>query len=121
MKRRTDLLLAAAAALTAAACIPAWYVDVRLLLVLPGICCFFLQLIICRQTRLLVPRLLLLGLDGFIALLGWGILMTAVGWDGLLGGILLLCSISPAVGILLAWGGYALFCRYFSPKEAPHG
>ena len=118
MKNRLDTWLALGALLSAIACIPAWLVEIRLLLVLPGICLFCLELLICRRTSALSSRLLPLGVDAAAAVVGWSTMTTARGWDGLFGAILLLASISPAVGILLAWGGHALYVRMSKNKEA---
>ena len=118
MKNRVDIWLAAGAILSAAACIPAWLVEIRLLLILPGICLFCLELLICRRTSTLSSRLLPLGVDAAAAVVGWSIMTTARNWDSLFGVILLLASISPAVGILLAWGGHALYVRMSKNKEA---
>lgn len=68
---------------------------------------FCLQLLLCRRIRgwfAATPVLTLLGMTLFFTL-GW---LTATGWAGLGWGLLMILSIAPAVGCVLAWVAYGL-------------
>jgi len=120
MKHKNDRYLAAAAVLSLPLCLWAWFFDIRLLLVLPAVPALCIQLLLCRRTGQFLLRLIPLVLVALFAGTGALILFLSSGWDGLLGLIMLFASIAPAAGILLAWGGYALYSRRLR-KEGGHG
>lgn len=72
---------------------------------------FCLQLLLCRRTRgwfAATPVLTLLGMTLFFTL-GW---LTATGWDSLGWGLLMILSIAPASGCVLAWVAYGIHQFY---------
>lgn len=109
MKNRANVLLLVLFFLSLPVCLWAWFFDLRLLLFLPALPAFCIQLWLCRVTGSRKLRAIPFLVVALFAAVGGLILLTVTGWDGLLGLIMLLVSISPAVGILLAWGGYALY------------
>jgi len=90
------------------------WVDIRGLLFLPGCAVFCFQLLACRRAKGWGVRLAPLWILLAWAAVGLLITLTAQGWDGLLGGIMLYASISPAAAIVLAWGGY-IICNRLRP------
>lgn len=111
MKNRFDLSLLMLFFCSVPVCLWAGGLDIRWLLILPGLPVFFLQLLLCRRTGELGIRILPTALLLLFALTGGIIVLVGVGWDTLLGWIMLLASIAPAIAILLAWGGYILHTR----------
>jgi len=121
MKNRFDLWLLLLFFGSVPVCLWAGGLDIRWLLILPGLPVFFLQLLLCRRTGELGIRILPAALLLLFALSGGLILLVTSGWDALLGLIMLWSSVSPAVGIVLGWGGYLLHIRVVKRKEADHG
>lgn len=108
MKDRFNLSLLLVFALSMPMCVWAWFFDITLLLYLPALPFFCAQLWLCRVTKRvwlrllpLLPIVLLLGLA--LSYYLWG-----SGWDMLGALIFSLMAISPAAGVLLAWGSFLL-------------
>ena len=72
---------------------------------------FCLQLLLCRRTRHWMAALLPLVVIGAALWFTYGY-FTATGWDTLGWGILMVLSIAPAVGCVLAWAAYGLWRLY---------
>ena len=77
---------------------------------------FALQLLLCRLTRWKkLPALLLtLLMVGLLAVCGFAFL-SATGWNKLGWGVLLIASIAPVAGCLLAWMVYG--CDYLDQRK----
>ena len=114
MKNRTDLILLILFFLSMAVCVVLWFVDLMLLLYVPVMPAFCIQLWLCRRSTSRPLRATPLIVIAAFAALGGVVVLGSNGWDQLLGWIMMLISISPAVGCLLALGGYAVYHR---PKE----
>lgn len=92
---------------------PLWSFSIRawLALTFAAVPVFCLQLLLCRKTRrwiAAVPALVIVGAALWFA---YGFL-TATGWDTLGWGIMLLLSIAPAVGCVLAWAAFVFWKLY---------
>ena len=111
MKTDGNRFLLLAALLFLCLSIASCWVDIRGLLFLPGCSVFCFQLLACRRAKGWGVRLAPLWILLAWAAVGLLITLTARSWDGLLGGIMLYASISPAVAIVLAWGGYIVCTR----------
>ena len=121
MKNRFDLTLLLLFCLSVPACKWAGDADIRWLLILPGLPVFSLQLLILRRTGEPALRLFPVWLLILFALTGGIIVLVGNGWEPLLGWIMLLASIAPAVALGLAWAGYTLCARHPIRKEDSHG
>ena len=118
-KNRVNLALLAVMLLSAALCVGFWFWDITWLLYLPAIPFFCLQLLLCRMERWKPLRAAPLVLLAAVALWGGWICLTWSGWDALLGVILLLGAISPAVGSVLAWAVWGFL--QFRKRRKSHG
>jgi len=101
--KTTDKILLALFCISVPLCVGAWFFDLRLLLILPALPLFCLQLLVCRKTAKRRLRLIPLSLVLLWAGCGGAILLLTSGWDQVLGLIMLWASISPAVGCVLGW------------------
>jgi len=72
---------------------------------LPAVPAFCLQLLLCRRTRWWIAALPGLAVIGTALWSTYGV-FTAIGWDTLGYGILLLLCAAPAAGFVLAWAVY---------------
>ena len=115
--KRTDKILLVLFLVSIPLCIFSWLFDIRLMLVLPFLPLFCLQLLICRRTGKRLLRLIPFGLVLLWAGFGGLILLLASGWDELLGLIMLFSSIAPAAGCAAAAGFHWLFCRPLTGKR----
>jgi len=113
MKKKGQWPLLAAGVLGIVLSVVMWIVDLRLLLFVPAIPAFCFQLFACRATQRRWLRLIPFGCVLLFFLTGAGIWVVYDSWDELLGVIMVLASISPAVGCLLGAGTYLM-----SKKEA---
>jgi len=104
MKKQGQWLLMAGVVLGMALSVAMWIVDLRLLLVVPVIPAFCLQLLMCRATKRRRVRAIPFACVVLYCLAGAVIWVFSTGWDGLLGVIMVLSSISPAVGCILGVG-----------------
>ena len=127
MKNRTDTILLAVflLSLTAYALILLTYLEIIpvdfplelfslrawLALTFSAVPAFCLQLLLCRKTRRWVAAVPVLVIVGAALLFTYGF-FTATGWDTLGWGILLLLSIAPAAGCVLAWAVYGFHQLY---------
>ena len=123
MKNRTDKILLAVFLLSLAVYLvnfavcfsdlpldaPPW--QQMLLLYFHFIPMFCLQLLLCRRTRRRVAAIPALVIVGAALLFAYGY-FTATGWDTLGWGILLVLSIAPAAGCVLAWAAYGCWSLY---------
>ena len=119
MKNRWNLLLTVLTILSVPLCFLAWIVDIRLLLFLPALPAFCLQILLCRKTRRYVLWAIPLLCVALFCLSGAWITQINPGLDGILGVIMMFASISPAVGCVLALAGWGL-CRLYQ-RGSPHG
>ena len=104
MKKHTDRILLAVLLLSLALCAAAWFFDIRLLLFLPAVPAFCLQLLLCRLGRWKWLRAVPALLVAAMAVLGVYYGQQPGLGVSLFGVILLLTAISPAVGCILGWG-----------------
>lgn len=103
MKDRVNPCLLGGFILSLALCVWAWFYDIRLILFLPAIPFFCIQLLLCRMARSRLSRLVPIALDLLMAAVGALLCLLGRSWDTLLGLILLCAAIAPAVGCLLGW------------------
>ena len=107
MKNRWNLLLSVLTILSATLCLFAWVIDIRLMLFLPALPAFCLQMLLCRKTRRYALWPIPLLCVALFCLAGAWIVQMEPGLDGILGLIMMFASISPTVGCVLAlaiWG-----------------
>ena len=72
---------------------------------------FCLQLLLCRRKRCWVAAIPAAVIIGAALWFAYGY-FTATGWDTLGWGILLVLSIAPAAGCVLAWAAYGCWSLY---------
>lgn len=103
MKDRVNQCLLGGFILSLALCVWVWFYDIRLILFLPSISFFFIQILLFRVTCSRFYRSFPIVLDLLMAAVGALLCLLGRSWDALLGLILLCASISPAVGCVLGW------------------
>lgn len=108
MPDRTNRILLCAVLLSLSLCILAWLFEIRLLLILPSLPFFCVQLLLCRVTRRGWLRAVPFLCVAVFGLTGAWICLSARGWDTLLGLLMLFASISPVAGCALGWAAYGL-------------
>lgn len=72
---------------------------------------FCLQFLLCRRTRRRIAAIPAVAVIGAALWFAYGF-FTATGWDTLGWGILMLLSIAPAAGFILAWVVYGCWKLY---------
>ena len=112
-KNRTDFILLAVFLLSAALCVGFWFWNIAWLLFLPAVPFFCFQMLLCRMDRWKLLRAVPLILVAAMAAFGFYYGQQSGLGESLFGVILLLGSISPAVGAVLAWAAWGLrrFCK----------
>lgn len=117
MPDRTNHILLCTFLLSLSLCILAWLFEIRLLLVLPALPFFCVQLLLCRVTRRGWLRAMPILCVALFCLTGAGLCLFGRSWDTLLGLIMLFASISLAVGCALGWAVYGLTHSRLKRKE----
>ena len=107
-KNRTDFILLAVFLLSVALGVGFWFWNITWLLFLPALPFFCFQMLLCRMGRWKFLRAVPLGLAAAMAALGFYYGQQPGLGESLFGVILLLGSISPAVGAVLAWAAWGL-------------